>query len=304
MSFDLHINWRGPLSSCNYDCAYCPFAKRISSREQLAADEAALARFAAWVGTCRRRVSILVTPWGEGLIRPYYQRALTELSHRANVSAVAIQTNLSCRLEWAARANLDTLGLWTTYHPSQVALERFLERCAELDAIGVRYSVGVVGLREHLDAIERLRARLPSEVYLWINAFKRGGPDYYDSATRERLATIDPLFPISAEPQASLAQRCAAGATSIFVDGDGLVRRCHFVSTPLGNLYDDALEDLLGERPCPEQACRCFIGYVHLERLALRPAFGEGLAARMLPTRHRLLPSISADARQPTDLPG
>src|SRR5690606_13305863 len=39
---ELHINWRGPLASCNYDCDYCPFAKHVSSREELAADQAAL----------------------------------------------------------------------------------------------------------------------------------------------------------------------------------------------------------------------------------------------------------------------
>jgi hypothetical protein len=52
----------------------------------------------------------------------------------------------------------------------------------------------------------------------------------------------------------------------------------------LGNLYVDDLDDLLGERPCPASSCGCFIGYVHLDRLGLRPRFGTGLAARMLPT--------------------
>ena len=47
-AFDLHLNFRGPLSSCNYDCDYCPFAKHVSSREELAADRLALARFVDW----------------------------------------------------------------------------------------------------------------------------------------------------------------------------------------------------------------------------------------------------------------
>ena len=33
----LSILYRGPLSSCNYDCAYCPFAKRRETPAQLAA---------------------------------------------------------------------------------------------------------------------------------------------------------------------------------------------------------------------------------------------------------------------------
>jgi hypothetical protein len=57
---------------------------------------------------------------------------------------------------------------WTTFHPSQISLCRFAARCHELDAAGIRYSVGVVGLREHFDAIEELRRVLCPEVYAWI----------------------------------------------------------------------------------------------------------------------------------------
>ncbi|HLT39617.1 MAG TPA: STM4011 family radical SAM protein [Enhygromyxa sp.] len=285
MSFDLHINWRGPLSSCNYDCDYCPFAKHVSPREELAADQAALERFVDW---CRgpearaRRLSILFTPWGEALIRPYYPPALVELSRLAHVVAVAIQTNLSSRLAPLAEAERATLGLWTTFHPSQTTLERFVERCAELDAMAIRYSVGVVGLREHFELIEALRARLQPEVYLWINAYKSAGPGYYRDGERERLAAIDPLFELNAIRHPSRGQSCAAGRSALFVRGDGTVSRCHFVDRPLGNLYQVPLAQLLGEQPCPQQTCGCFIGYVQLDRLDLRRRFGAGLAARML----------------------
>ena len=45
----LTILYRGPLASCNYDCAYCPFAKRRESAAELAADRRALERFVDWV---------------------------------------------------------------------------------------------------------------------------------------------------------------------------------------------------------------------------------------------------------------
>ncbi|MFO7567904.1 MAG: STM4011 family radical SAM protein [Enhygromyxa sp.] len=283
---DLHINWRGPLGSCNYECDYCPFAKHVSSREELAADEAALARFVIW---CRgpeartRRLSILFTPWGEALIRPHYAPALVELSRLPHVIAVAIQTNLSSRLAALAEAERATLGLWTTFHPSQTTLARFLERCAELDELGIRYSVGVVGLREHFELIEQLRARLRPAVYLWINAYKSAGPGYYREGERERLAAIDPLFELNAVRHPSGGHSCAAGRSALFVRGDGAVSRCHFVERTLGNLYEDPLARLLGDQPCPQPTCGCFIGYVQLDRLDLRRRFGPGLAARMLP---------------------
>ncbi len=283
MSPDLHINWRGPLSSCNYDCPYCPFAKRVSSRRELEADEADLERFVGWCERGTRTLSILFTPWGEGLIRASYQRALVRLSHLPQVRAVAIQTNLSCRLDWLAQADLDSLGLWTTFHPGEVTLERFLARTAQLDAFGVRYSVGVVGLREHFEIIGRLRAELAPSTYLWINAYKRE-PGYYTQAERDSLTAIDPLFPLSATRHPSLGRDCHTGHSAIFVDGGGEVRRCHFVAAPLGNLYDQPLEQLLrpSPSPCPERSCGCFIGYTHLTHLDLRPRFGSGFAARRL----------------------
>src|SRR5689334_5954001 len=110
---NLTILYRGKLSSCNYDCAYCPFAKRKESAAEIDADRRALDRFVAWA-ICRSqdRLSIFFTPWGEALTHRHYQQAIARLSHAANIEKVAIQTNLSCRLEWLARCDLDHVALW------------------------------------------------------------------------------------------------------------------------------------------------------------------------------------------------
>ncbi|MDT3443167.1 hypothetical protein QOZ89_26765 [Pseudofrankia sp. BMG5.37] len=68
-----------------------------------------------------------------------------ELSRLPHVERVAIQTNLSHRVDWTAGADLSRLALWGTYHPSQVPYERFLGRCLDLAGRGVRYSVGAWG---------------------------------------------------------------------------------------------------------------------------------------------------------------
>ncbi|MEU8270103.1 hypothetical protein AB0B89_23465, partial [Sphaerisporangium sp. NPDC049002] len=44
----LSILYRGPLASCDYDCPYCPFAKRRDSPARLREDRAALERFTGW----------------------------------------------------------------------------------------------------------------------------------------------------------------------------------------------------------------------------------------------------------------
>ncbi len=56
MSLTLSILYRGPLSSCNYDCPYCPFAKRQETAAELLVDRAALERFVCWIPAGPRRI--------------------------------------------------------------------------------------------------------------------------------------------------------------------------------------------------------------------------------------------------------
>jgi hypothetical protein len=276
-----HILYRGPLSSCNYGCAYCPFAKHAESRAELDADRRAAERFVTWVGTqsgCR--FGVLFTPWGEALIRPWYQQALIALTHMPNIDRAAIQTNLSCPTGWVRACRLDRLALWTTFHPTEVKRPTFVAKVRSLHDRGVRLSVGVVGLREHFEEIERLRAELPAELYVWVNAYKRV-PRYYEPADLRRLEAIDPLFPINNRHHESLGQPCGAGHTSFAVDGEGTMRRCHFVGVPIGNIYTPTWQDALMPRRCPNAVCSCHIGYVHLHSLRQDLVYGDGLLERI-----------------------
>jgi MoaA/NifB/PqqE/SkfB family radical SAM enzyme len=275
----LMVVWRGSLASCNYGCAYCPFAKTTDDRKALAADRAALERFEAWVASRPYQVSIFMTPWGEALIRNYYRDAITRLSHLANVSTVAVQTNLSCSVNWLKSANLNKAALWTTYHPSETPRGPFVKKIHQLASIGARYSVGVVGLNEHVDEIELLRRELPDAAYLWVNAYKRV-PDYYTTDELDRLIAIDPLFELNNRNYASLGRACHTGETAISVLADGTARRCHFLRTPIGNIFDDNFEDVLKPRVCTADSCRCHIGYSHLKDLNLRDVFGTGFVER------------------------
>jgi len=289
---DLTLLYRGPLSSCDYDCPYCPFAKRRDTTAQLRADRAALGRFTAWAHEQRDdRLSVLFTPWGEGLVRSWYRRALVDLSHRPHIQRVAIQTNLSCRTDWLKDADLDTVALWCTYHPGQTPYERFLAKTHALSGLGVRFSVGIVGVPDHLEHARRLRAGLPEHVYLWVNAAE--GHTYTDEQAAE-WTELDPLFPFSRHPHHSAGMPCRTGESVLSVDGEGTVRRCHFVRAELGNLYDGSYRAALGPRACPRERCDCHIGYVHLETLPLYDVFAGGILERVphaLPDRP-LLPLL------------
>ncbi len=278
---DLTILYRGPLVSCNYGCAYCPFAKRKQTRDELAQDKRALVRFVTWVrAQTHRTLSILVTPWGEGPIRTWYQDALCELSGMPHVKRVVIQTNLSCRLDWLERANPQSLALWCTYHPEWTQRESLLQKCSVLDAHKIRYSVGVVGFARFRNEIEMLRRELPPHVYVWINAVKRD-LDTLSPEDRAFFAHIDPLYPYNTHHYPSQGKPCRAGTTAISVDGEGTMRRCHFIPTPIGNIYDAHWERALTHRFCTQKTCHCYIGYMHLEYVELPKVFGSGILERI-----------------------
>jgi len=275
----LDILYRGPLASCNYGCEYCPFAKRKDDRAALERDRAAWTRFLAWCGEHGdRRLGVLVTPWGEAMIRRWYQDGLVELSHMAHVERCAVQTNLSGQLDWVARANPDKLALWCTYHPEWTTHDDFVAQCRVLDARGVRYSVGVVGQREHEAAAHAIRAALPADTYVWINAVKALGYSADEIAT---WRAIDPLFELNTRRHPSLGRACGAGERAITVDGDGTMRRCHFIAEPIGNIYEPGWERALAPRPCTNVDCHCHIGYVHLDYLELDKVYASGLLERV-----------------------
>jgi MoaA/NifB/PqqE/SkfB family radical SAM enzyme len=279
------ILYRGPLSSCNYACDYCPFAKTTNTLEELRHDEKQLNRFVDWIEKQNAHsFGLLFTPWGEALIHPYYQRALTRLSHMPHVQRVAIQTNLSGRLDWVRESNQEALALWTTYHPSQATLDRFLNQCQILDHEGIRYSVGIVGLVENFAAMNELRQRLSPGIYFWVNAYKDKAL-YYRETDLEDIAKIDPLFPLNNHRHASLGKACWAGETAFSVDGNGAMYRCHFIKTPLGNIYEGDFTDVLEPRACTNATCGCHIGYVHLKDLKLEAVFGDSILERIPQTK-------------------
>ena len=67
----------------------------------------------------------------------------------------------------------------------------------------------------------------------------------------------------------------------ISVDGDGTVRRCHFVESRSATCTTRTSRRCLAERPCTNDTCGCHIGYVHLDRLRLYDAFGGGVLERV-----------------------
>ena len=271
---DLTILYRGPLASCNYDCPYCPFAKRRDSPGQLRADRAALERFTAWVRRNpdrRPRSSVLFTPWGEGLIRSWYREALVGSPTCRTSERVAIQTNLAGRTGVAGRgATRRAVALWCTYHPGQAPHDRLprpVPRAARRWACASR--VGVVGLPEHLDEARRLRARAARR---GLPVGQRGRGAHAMTPTQE--ADVDgarPALRLQRAPARARPGTSAGPASrSSRCDGDGTVRRCHFVPADWATSTTAPTAPALRPAALPASpSCDCHIGYVHLKTLPL-----------------------------------
>lgn len=292
----LTVLYRGPLSSCNYGCPYCPFALRVESRDELERDRAALERFTAWVQARTDSTSVFFTPWGEALVRGWYRDAIRTLSNLAHVRRVAIQTNLSAPPRWTQGCNLETLALWATYHPGEVDRHVFVEHANDLLSRGVRFSVGVVGVRENFDEIAAIREALPKSVYVWVNAYRRK-PAYYSDEDIAWLESIDPLFSINTRAYRSLGRGCRCGSDVISVDGDGRATRCHFIDASIGNIYEPGFIESLRDVPCSVATCRCHIGYVHMDDLGLDETFRDGVLER-IPFEHHDRDRLIAAARR------
>ena len=67
----------------------------------------------------------------------------------------------------------------------------------------------------------------------------------------------------------------------ISVDGDGTVRRCHFVPSRSATSTTARTAPRCAPRPCPNAVCDCHIGYVHLETLPLYDVFAGGVLERI-----------------------
>lgn len=280
MNNNINILYRGPLESCNYDCEYCPFAKKKNSREELQYDKKCLDKFVDWMSEQIYNIGVLFTPWGEALIRNYYQEAITKISHLDNVNKVAIQTNLSGSLKWLEKANKKTTALWTTYHPTEISVDNFLDKCRELKILGINFSVGVVGKKENFIFAQQLRESLPNSIYVWVNAFKRE-PNYYTEEEVIFLNEIDPHFNLNNTVYKTLGKACFAGESSISIDGEGNVNRCHFIKNKIGNIYEQSLAEMLKPSTCSNAHCRCYIGYMNLKELNLENIYSDKILERI-----------------------
>ena len=266
----LTVLYRGNLKSCNYHCTYCPFSKHSMGERELEEDRVKWFRFVeslkerAFREKVREQVgAVMVVPYGEALIHPWYWEGLGQMSLLEGMGGVGCQTNLSFSekeaLDWfvSAGGKVEKLHLWATFHPEMVSAETFAEKCRKLLEQGVSLCAGAVGVPEQIKQIEKLKMLLPGEIYLWVNQMD-GRKRPYTDREKQAFLDIDPYFWRELEKMPSEASHCAKRC---FVEADGTLRLCNISQKMPGNWYEGGLEEAGFLQVCRRRECSCYLAY-------------------------------------------
>lgn len=110
--------YRGSLKSCNYRCSYCPFSKHPQSQRELEKDREQWQSFLKSYpqkAAALNLGALMVVPYGEAMLYPWYWEGLAQISALAQTDAVGMQTNLSFVQKhfWTVIKRRE--GLWKRY---------------------------------------------------------------------------------------------------------------------------------------------------------------------------------------------
>jgi len=244
-------------------------------------DRLALECFCHRVPELGRDLSVMFVPRGEALIHSYYWEAMANLCSNKNIRMVGCQTNLSFTVQSFALKVADChkkVGLWCSFHPSQVRVNDFIAQCDELRKNGILFCVGAVGDPHNLDILTDLRKQLPDDVYFWINSSKRHCAEYTPKEI-SAFTSIDPLFSLETTHIQSDSTMCSAGRTSLFVEADGGAYACNLSRVRLGNIYNGNKLNL--RNVCISKECSCYLAYANRTDIPALSVFGENVAFRL-----------------------
>lgn len=271
--------YRGSLKSCNYHCSYCPFSKHPAAARELEKDKR---QWISFVQSFTKKApalnihALMVVPYGEALIHPWYWEGLARISACTDMDAAGAQTNLSFPIQESLAhfvrysGNLEKLRLWCTFHPEMATAEAFAERCIRLADAGVSLCAGAVGVPEHIRLLQQLRKKLPETIYLWINKMD-GQKRPYSQEEQKAFLDIDPYFLQELTPVRADADKCRG---RLFVDENQRLHTCN-LSPALGTDWNTLCSNLLIPRPqCRRRVCSCYLAYAGRSDFAGRRLFG------------------------------
>lgn len=258
------VLYRGSLKSCNYHCSYCPFSKHAPSQKENDRDRQQWFSFVrTYVEQAEERSihALMVTPYGEALVYPWYWEGLAYVSALAVTDAAGAQTNLGFPVKEAldhfrkAGGKTEKLRLWATFHPQMTAAGEFAQSCRICMEQGVQICAGAVGVPGNLELLRQLREELPQEIYFWINKMDGLGRAYTDREIKA-FSEIDPYFFRELEEHPADVSQCR---DRIFTEGNGTQSFCSLSAAP---------------GICTRKRCSCYLAYGGRENLLNQMLFG------------------------------
>ncbi len=276
------VLYRGSLKSCNYHCSYCPFSKHPLSQKELARDRQQWLSFVRMYTERAESLEIhalMVTPYGEALMYPWYWEGLGRVCALAVTEAAGAQTNLGFPVAESldcfrkAGGKPEKLKLWATFHPEMTTAAEFVKSCRICMENGVQICAGAVGVPKNMELLLRLRRDLPEEIYFWINQMDGLGRSYTDRE-KKCFSEIDPYFFRELAEHPSDVSQCQR---RIFAEGNGKLRLCNL--SPASDIGWETYFAQEGIRPadvcsCTKKRCSCYLAYGGREDLLNRMLFG------------------------------
>lgn len=273
------VVYRGSLKSCNYHCSYCPFSKHAMSKRELEKDNIQWKRLVQELkekAEILKIRSLLVTPYGEALIHPWYWEGFAALSALDAIDALGAQTNLSFSVEerlhdyHARGGSYEKLHLWATFHPEMTTIETFVEKCKKVQEKKVKICAGAVGVPKQIPLLRELRAALPREIYLWVNRMD-GLKRPYTEEEKEAFLEIDPYFFRELTPPDAEVEQCQ---DRLFIEGNGRLHTCN-ISRSLAEDWEACKEQNRWPKPvCGHKICSCYLAYGGRKDLLNQVIFG------------------------------
>lgn len=257
-----NIYYRGIIDYCNYKCPYCPFSKNDLSENKLEKDIYYLDKFKDELKNTKKDKDIFILPYGEAMIFEHYMDFIIEIMAYENIKSIMIQTNLSFNIDKlierikASKVDRSKLVFWSSFHPSQVTIGRFLENINKLDGENINYTIGSVADYKNKDLIVRIRNEIPKDRYYWLNDLDGKLYDYKKEEVNFFMS-IDPYFILENNKPKSDMDLCTAGQDSILMDYDGKLKPCNRSRTLCANLYKKEAYNL----KCRSLKCSCFLSY-------------------------------------------
>lgn len=271
------ILYRGSLKSCNYHCSYCPFSKRRISSHELTRDQEQWKDFARILEKRAKTLGIralMVTPYGEALIHPWYIEGFAQISRMEEMDAVGAQTNLSFPVKEAVAAFKEKGGvtgklrIWATFHPEMTEVSQFADGCRQLEEAGISFCAGAVGVPENLELLRKMRKALPEDTYLWINRMDGLGRSY-TLEEKKAFEEIDPYFFRELLPVPGDSDKCGG---RLLVEGNGRLHTCN-ISPVMEERWRESL-NVIPKPMCSKRRCTCYLAYGGREELISQMLFG------------------------------